>query len=55
MFRSLLSRFKIKRNRPSSGSKVHDIFRKKYISFKSILESNSELLKIISDFEEKTQ
>lgn len=53
MFRSLLSRFKIIRNRSSSGSKAHEIFRKKYTYFKFILESNSELLKIISDFEKK--
>jgi pyruvate, water dikinase len=53
MFRSLLSRFKIIRNRSSSGSKAHEIFRKKYTYFKTILESNSELLKIISDFEKK--
>lgn len=53
MFLRLLSRLKIKRNRPPSGSKAHEIFQKKYSYFRSILESNSELLKIISDFEKK--
>ncbi len=53
MLLRLLSRLKIKRTRPFSGSKVREIFQKKYTSFKSVLEANSELLKIISDFEQK--
>ncbi len=53
MWQRLLSLFKKKRSRSASGTSVTDIFKKKYFNFKSILESNSELLKIISDFEEK--
>jgi pyruvate, water dikinase len=53
MWQRLLSRFKKRCSRPASKSTVTDVFRKKYINFKSVLESNSELLKIISDFEEK--
>ncbi len=53
MWKKLLSRFKIKSSPPAPGGSVTEVFRKKYINFKSILESNSELLKIISDFEVK--
>ncbi|NJL58901.1 MAG: phosphoenolpyruvate synthase, partial [Desulfobacteraceae bacterium] len=37
------------------GEKVMGLFRTKYANFKMLLESNSELLKIISDMEEKLQ
>jgi len=53
MWQKLFYRLKILPNRPASGISVTEVFRKKYINFKSILESNSELLKIISDIEVK--
>ena len=46
---SLVGKFK----RKASAGKATEIFQKKYANFKTILESNSELLKIISDLEEK--
>jgi len=53
MWHRLLSLIKNKFNRSASTSRIADVFQKKYTSFKTILESNSELLKIISDLEEK--
>ena len=50
MIHRLLSRFK-KSGR--SRDEIMNIFRKKYSNFKIILESNSELLKILSDIEDK--
>ncbi|MBU4055066.1 MAG: phosphoenolpyruvate synthase [Proteobacteria bacterium] len=53
MWRSFLSRFKKKSGRTASEGATTEVFRKKYVSFKSVLDSNSELLKIIAGFEEK--
>ena len=41
------------RGRSRAREKVARIFRFKYVSFKDLLASNSELLNIITDFEEK--
>ncbi len=53
----ILSFFRKNRKEKDSrfGEKVMGLFRAKYANFKLLLESNSELLKIISDIEEKLQ
>ena len=45
--------FKRTRKEPADQAEVMNIFRKKYTNFKALLESNAELLKIISGMEEK--
>jgi pyruvate,water dikinase len=55
MLNRLISFFKKKESDHYSGEKMMGIFRTKYANFKTLLESNSELLKIISDIEEKLQ
>jgi len=55
MLNRLISFFKKKESDHHSGEKMMGIFRTKYANFKTLLESNSELLKIISDIEEKLQ
>ncbi|MFH2218984.1 MAG: PEP/pyruvate-binding domain-containing protein [Pseudomonadota bacterium] len=49
----LYSLFKKNPRRHRSSQQTMSAFRKKYDNFKSLLGSNSELLKIISDIEEK--
>ena len=47
--------FLIKRKTRFSRDDIQVIFRTKYVNFKILLDSNSELLKIISEIEEKLQ
>ncbi|SPD73893.1 Phosphoenolpyruvate synthase [uncultured Desulfobacterium sp.] len=53
MLERLIRFFKKVRKQHPSDSETSNIFRNKYISFKTILESNSELLNFISDLEDK--
>ena len=53
MLERLLSFFKKDRKQHPTEGNTTNIFRNKYISFKTILESNSELLNFISDLEGK--
>lgn len=53
MIYKLISGLFKKKSQKTPPEKVVTNFRRKYTSFKTILESNSELLKIISDIEEK--
>ncbi|MBF0396363.1 MAG: phosphoenolpyruvate synthase [Desulfobacterales bacterium] len=53
MLKRLKSLFKKDEKKHSVKPEIMNIFRKKYANFKVLLESNSELLKIISDIEEK--
>ena len=47
------SLFQPKRKKKLSRDDIQAIFRTKYVNFKILLDSNSELLKIISEIEEK--
>ena len=47
------SLFQPKRKTKLSRDDIQAIFRTKYVNFKILLDSNSELLKIISEIEEK--
>lgn len=53
MINRLYSLFKKKPLPHGSNHEVMNVFRMKYANFKALLESNSELLKIITDIEEK--
>ncbi len=53
MIGRLYSIFKKKTKQRHSDHHVMNVFRMKYANFKALLESNSELLKIITDIEEK--
>ncbi|MFH1992422.1 MAG: PEP/pyruvate-binding domain-containing protein [Pseudomonadota bacterium] len=53
MIDRLYSLFKKKPKQHRSDHQVMNVFRMKYANFKTLLESNSELLKIITDIEEK--
>jgi pyruvate,water dikinase len=54
LFRSLYRKFKARRGRPSRGE-VGAAFRFRYACFQDLLDSNTQLLNIISDLEEKLQ
>lgn len=51
--RALLSLFRRKRPEPATAADHAASFKAKYASFKALLESNSELLTIIADMEQK--
>ena len=53
MFNRIKTLLKKLPKQPVDQTTVMNVFRKKYTSFKSLLESNAELLKIISGMEEK--
>lgn len=53
MINRLYGLFKKKPKLRRSDHQVMNVFRLKYANFKTLLESNSELLKIITDIEEK--
>ncbi|MFZ2634137.1 MAG: PEP/pyruvate-binding domain-containing protein [Desulfosalsimonadaceae bacterium] len=53
MLTRIKSLLKRTRKEPVDQAEVMNIFRKKYTNFKALLESNAELLKIISGMEEK--
>ncbi len=53
MFRRLTALLRKNRKQPPDPGGMMNVFRVKYANFKALLESNAELLKIISGMEEK--
>jgi pyruvate, water dikinase len=53
MLKKIKALFKKTSHEPPNQSGMMNVFRKKYTNFKALLESNAELLKIISGIEEK--
>jgi pyruvate,water dikinase len=50
---SILSFFRRKKHDAAAAKRTADLFKVKYSHFKALLESNSELLQLITDMEEK--
>jgi pyruvate,water dikinase len=53
MLKKIKALFKKEGKQPPDQNGMMNVFRKKYTNFKALLESNAELLKIISGIEEK--
>jgi pyruvate,water dikinase len=53
MFLEKIFPFRKKQKKPGLSDALMNAFTVKYVNFKTLLESNSELLKIISSIEEK--
>lgn len=53
MLKQIKALFQKRKKQSPDQSGMMNVFRKKYTNFKALLESNTELLKIISGMEEK--